>query len=261
MRFLNSWFEQTFGHANSLRHQGNPARGLFVLGTDTDVGKTYVSCLLVRYLREQLLAERGPELGLTRGVGVYKPVASGWTPGEPGDPEHLLAAAGEAWPLERVCPQRFLAPLAPPLAAQREGRQVDPQLLLSGAQWWTERCDILLVEGAGGALSPLSTYTTVLDLAAELKYPVILIAEHRLGMMNHILLTLEAIERRKLECLALIINEVRAPNDRHAQWPQLNESLLGLAPFCPNLPCWISPYAGSTLSPAATYDTMNRWKS
>jgi dethiobiotin synthetase len=138
---------------------------------------------------------------------------------------------------------------------------VDPDLLLTGAQWWQQQCDLLVVEGAGGALSPLSSHSTVLDLAVQLKYPVILIAEHRLGMMNHVLLTREAIERRGLECLALIINEVRPPAERHNDWPVLGESLAGLAPFCANLPCWISLYAGSTLSPAATYDTMSHWKS
>ena len=241
MRFLDEWIGRTDGHANKPENQGNPARGIFVIGTDTDVGKTYVACLLVRHL-----AARGIR------VGVYKPVASGLVAGQRSDAERLMAATGQTWPAERVCPQSFAAPLAPPLAAARAGQHVDKALLAGGVQWWRGRCDALIVEGAGGACSPLSGSSTVLDLAMQLNYPLVLVAGHRLGMINHTLLTLEAIERRGLTALALIVNEVIDPAGREADGVQLAESLEMLAAFCGHLPCWTLEHGATALSLAAT---------
>ena len=241
MRFLDEWVKRTVGHANKPDNHGNPARGIFVVGTDTDVGKTYVSCLLVRHL-----AARGMR------VGVYKPVASGLVAGQLSDAERLLAASGQPWPLERVCPQTFAPALAPPIAARRVHRRVDEELLSGGVQWWRNACDVLLVEGAGGALSPLSDTLTVLDLACQLGYPLILVAGHRLGMINHTLLTLEAIERRSLTTLALVINEAIDPACRATDSVELAESVAMLQAFCGNLPCWTLGHGGTALSPAAT---------
>jgi dethiobiotin synthetase len=241
MNFLDEWVNRTDGHANKPENQGNPARGIFVIGTDTDVGKTYASCLLIRQLAQRGLC-----------VGVYKPVASGLVPGQPTDAERLIAASGRAWPLERACPQSFTAPLAPPLAAAREGRHVDPHLLAAGVQWWRDRCDVLLVEGAGGALSPLSMQTTVLDLASRLEYPLVLVAGHRLGMINHTLLTLEAAAHRGLKTLALIVNSLSPPDDCDADCVQLAESLQSIKAFCSNVPCWTLAHGATTLSQAAT---------
>ena len=237
MNFLDEWMNRTDGHANKPENQGNPARGLFVIGTDTDVGKTYVACLLVRQL-----ARRGLR------VGVYKPAASGLVPGVAGDAQRLIDASGQAWPLAHVCPQAFAAPLAPPLAAARAGARVDEGLLRRGAQWWRERCDVLVVEGVGGALSPLSENVTVLDLACAFQYPLVLVAGHRLGMINHALLTLEAVERRGLQMLALIVNEAACSAADDPGSVQLAESLQLLKTFCRNLPCWSVAHDGTALS-------------
>ncbi|MCA9194213.1 MAG: dethiobiotin synthase [Planctomycetales bacterium] len=172
--------------------------GLFFVGTDTDVGKTYFACRL---------AEMCAASGIS--VGVYKPTASGLAIDSPAsDPYLLRQAARLDVPLERVCPQNFLAPIAPPLAAEQEDRSVDEELLLSGAQWWFENCSFLICEGAGGLLSPLSHGWCVLDLVQEIKLPVMLIARNKLGALNSILLTVRALEESGMELEGIVLNQL-----------------------------------------------------
>src|SRR5262245_41846826 len=116
-----------------------PPPGLFITGTDTDVGKTYVAAMIARSL-----------VAAGYNVGVYKPVASGCQgDGEPLDSEDaaiLWRAANSAGELARVCPQRFAAPLAPHLAARAQGQELDSSLLRDGVEYWRERSDVVLVE-------------------------------------------------------------------------------------------------------------------
>jgi dethiobiotin synthetase len=159
--------------------------GLFITGTDTGVGKTYVGCLIARSLRA-----RGVR------VGVYKPVASGCQrEGDTlvsGDALALWRAAGEPGDLEHVCPQRFAAPLAPHLAARAEGREVEESLLRSGLDYWRDRSDIVLVEGAGGLMSPLTEEDYVADLAADFGFPLVVVTRNALGTIHQTLATLIA---------------------------------------------------------------------
>jgi dethiobiotin synthetase len=157
--------------------------GLFITGTSTEVGKTHVAAMIARSL-----------VASGRRVGVYKPVASGCRE-ESGqriadDAVQLWEAAGRPGELNRVCPQRFLAPLAPSRAAALEGKRVDPALLRSGVDYWTASSDIVLVEGAGGLMSPLSDEDYNLDLAADLGFPLVIIAANELGVINATLQTL-----------------------------------------------------------------------
>ena len=204
-------------NANNLYESGNRfsrtrlgSSGLFIVGTDTEVGKTFVTCEIARRLVKSGFR-----------VGVYKPVASGAAEPQRSDAELLKAASGQTCDLQHVCPQQFNAPLAPPIAAALEGREVDEALLLSGANWWLGRCDLLLVEGAGGALSPISSQLTVLDLATQFAFPLLLVVADRLGAVNHTLLTIEAAEKRGLRIEAIILNQL--PNV-HA--PQSNAELI-----------------------------------
>jgi dethiobiotin synthetase len=157
--------------------------GLFITGTGTGVGKTYVGALIVKALRDA-----------GKRVGVYKPVASGCEVRDgkliSPDAVALWGAAGRPGTLEHVCPQLFAAPLAPHLAAQAEGRQVDPLLLRTGIEFWRATSDVVIVEGAGGLMSPISDDDYNLNLIDEFKYPLLIISANELGTINHTLLTL-----------------------------------------------------------------------
>jgi len=161
------------------------ARGLFITGTGTGVGKTYVGALIAKALREA-----------GKRVGVYKPVASGceMRDGKLVSPDAvaLWEAAGRPGTLEQVCPQLFAAPLAPHLAARDEGRRVDPRLLREGIEFWRGASDVVIVEGAGGLMSPISDDDYNANLIAEFKYPLLVVSANELGTINHTLLTLIA---------------------------------------------------------------------
>ncbi len=123
--------------------------GLFVVGTDTGVGKTYVAARIVAALAADGLR-----------VGVYKPAASGCQRVGRAlvsdDAVALWRAAGQPGELRAVCPQRFTAPLAPHLAAREERKEIDARLLRRGIDYWRKRSDVVIVEGAGGLMSPIS---------------------------------------------------------------------------------------------------------
>jgi dethiobiotin synthetase len=184
-----------------------PARGLFVTGTSTEVGKTYVTCLLAEWFKLQGCR-----------VGVYKPVASGCERREgelvAEDALALWEAAGRPGTLGEVCPQAFAAPLAPPLAAHIERRTVDRRLLRTGLAAWAPRCDWVLVEGAGGLLSPVSDSDLVADLAADFGYPLIVVAPNSLGVINQTLLTVLAARRHEppLAVAGVILNDATSPD-------------------------------------------------
>ena len=175
--------------------------GLFITGTDTDVGKTYVTALIARDLTDAGVV-----------VGVYKPVCSGSIPAPNGQPvwpdvEALAHSVDNRWPVERICPQRLSAPLAPPVAARQEGKEVDGRLLREGVRWWDRRVELLLVEGVGGLLCPLTESETVADLACDVGFPLLVVARRELGAINHTLLTLEAARHRGLTVAGIIVNE------------------------------------------------------
>jgi len=102
----------------------------------------------------------------------------------------LWEAAGRPGTLAQVCPQRFAAPLAPHLAARAEGRRVDRQLLREGINFWRATSDIVLVEGAGGLMSPVCEEDYNADLAAEFGYPLVVISANELGTINATLQTM-----------------------------------------------------------------------
>jgi dethiobiotin synthetase len=159
------------------------AVGLFITGTGTGVGKTYVAALIARALH-----------AAGKRVGVYKPVASDceMRGGElvSADAVALWDAAGRPGTLDEVCPQRFAAPLAPHLAARAEGRRVDSKLLWDGISYWRESSEIVLVEGAGGLMSPLSDDDYNADLAADFGFPLVIVSANVLGTINATLQTL-----------------------------------------------------------------------
>jgi dethiobiotin synthetase len=153
----------------------------FITGTDTGVGKTLLTAVLTRYWRE-------------RGVNAaaLKPVCSGGRE----DARVLRAASKGALTLDEINPWHFRDPVAPLLAARRERKQVRLAEVLAQIRALQKRFDILLVEGAGGLLSPLGEDFNSWDLMAGLRATPIVVCPNRLGAVNQILLTLEALSRR-----------------------------------------------------------------
>lgn len=181
--------------------------GLFVTGTDTDVGKTFVTCWIARQMRAAGLK-----------IGAYKPACSGCQTASTGekvwlDVQYLRSATGDVFEESLICPQRFAAPLAPPAAAALEGRQVDEQLLASGLDAWKGRVDYLLIEGVGGLLCPLGETLTVLDLVATSGYPLLIVSRMSLGTINHTLLTIEVARARGIPIAGVLMNQSTAAED------------------------------------------------
>lgn len=187
-------------------NQRFPARGLFVTGTDTEVGKTYVASLLAKSL-----------VSAGHTVGVYKPAASGGRT-EQGlcvcdDAIHLWTAAGKPGSIHDVCPQMFELPVAPHLAAIAEGKSIDEALLTDGLEKWTGKCDIVIVEGAGGWLSPISRKLYIADIAERIGYRVLIVTANRLGTINQTLQTEQAVTSRigKEQIAGIVVNDVCEP--------------------------------------------------
>ena len=183
-------------------------RGLFITGTDTEVGKTYVTALIAK----ALVADG-------RRLGVYKPVASGCGEEDGAlvadDAVCLWQAAGRPGDLEHVCPQRFTASLAPHRAAAAEGRAVDERMLRDGIAYWRERSDVVLVEGAGGLMSPMSENDYNADLVRDLGYPLVVVAPNVLGTINGTLQTLITAETfgEGLDVAGVVLSNVRLGDD------------------------------------------------
>ncbi|MGC9217337.1 dethiobiotin synthase [Acidithiobacillus sp.] len=180
--------------------------GLFVTGTDTGVGKTWVAATLTR-----LLVQRGLL------VRPHKPVESGCASGEggllPQDAVALWEAAGSTESLQQVCAYPLRAALSPERAAALEGRTLTLDQLVTACQSGIGADDFLLVEGAGGLLSPLAAGTTNADLAAALRLPVLVVAADRLGVINHTLLTVEALQHRALPLVGVVLNQAGPMTD------------------------------------------------
>ena len=168
----------------------------FVTGTDTGVGKTYATCVLLHAARRR---------GQTA-VGM-KPVATGVdNDGHNEDVERLIAASSLSAPRELVNPYCFRAPVAPHLAAAEEGRTIRFDQLDHALDALRARADLVLVEGIGGFRVPLAPTLDTADLARLFGLPVILVVGLRLGCLNHALLTNEAIRRRGLPLAGWVAN-------------------------------------------------------
>ena len=191
-------------------------KGIFITGTDTGVGKTYIAAQLARALTLQ-------------GVNVIprKPVESGCTKqdGEliPADALALKIAANYSGSLQQVCPHPFEPAISPALAAKLANHELRISALKSACLNGVSETDFLLVEGAGGFYSPLCADGLNADLAKALNLPVILVVEDRVGCINHCLLVLEAAQRRDIHIAAIVLNRINpAPPsmDNHSELAQ-----------------------------------------
>jgi dethiobiotin synthetase len=227
-------------------------RGLFVTGTDTDVGKTAVAAAVARALRDD-----------GRRVGVYKPVASGTRGGGPTDAEMLWQAAGRPLDLATVCPQSFAAPLAPAAAAALEGRTVDGHALRLGIEPWWPVSDVVVVEGAGGLYSPLTTTTLVADLAADLGLPLVIVDAARLGAIGRTLMAVEAARARDLVVAAIVLSHVQPPT--HAPADPLGDVAIArhaaaaLAARLGDVPVAILGHGADRIAPRLDWAAVAGW--
>jgi dethiobiotin synthetase len=201
---------------------------VFVTGSGTDIGKTYVTAGLIRALR-----------GAGRPVTALKPVASGFDPARPeeSDAGVLLEALAGRHTIEDISPWRFRAPLSPDMAAAREGRRIEFDALLAFCRNWPDG-GTLLAEGVGGVMVPLDEHHTVLDWVAALGWPVLVVVGTYLGAISHALTTVEVIRQRGLAPLALAVNESE-------QGVDANETITTLSRFVGATPIHLVPRQAS----------------
>jgi dethiobiotin synthetase len=181
-------------------------RGVFVTGTGTEVGKTVVAAALANTARRS-----------GRRIAVFKPAVSGlvdyplrpevWG-AAPELPDHALLrlAAGSSQGDDEIAPYRYGPPVSPHLAAELEGQMIDPDRLRGAALAATEGADLLICEGVGGFLVPLTPRYLVRDLARDLGLAVVVVAAPGLGTINHTLLTIESVRAAGLEVSSVVLN-------------------------------------------------------
>jgi dethiobiotin synthetase len=174
--------------------------GLFITGTDTGVGKTVATCAIAAAMRRQRESLR---------IGVCKPVATGCRREREGwvseDAEALAYWSDCRQSLQVINPLRYREPLAPATAAERAGEPLDWAAIAESIRLLDEANDIVLVEGVGGVMTPLDEHRSVLDLAAWLGYPVVVVTRPGLGTLNHTALTCAAIRAAGLRLAGLVI--------------------------------------------------------
>ena len=180
-----------------------PRKGIFITGTDTDAGKTYVGTQIVTLLHQDKI-----------NAVPRKPVESGCKRvGDelvPQDAVQYYEAANRKFALSEVCPFRFEPAISPQRAARLAHQPVYTEELHAKCIQGTGRDDFLVVEGAGGFYSPLCEDGTNASLAKRLGLPVLLVANDKLGCINHVLLTVEAIHSHGLSVCAVILSQTSA---------------------------------------------------
>ncbi|MGB7502704.1 MAG: dethiobiotin synthase [Azonexus sp.] len=209
----------------------------FLTGTDTEIGKTFITCALLH---------RARQLGM-KAAGL-KPVAAGTdAAGKNEDVESIRAASNVALPPQIINPYCFAPAIAPHLAAAEAGVSIDFARIAAACACARAQADLLIVEGAGGFRVPLGVDRTpgalpsgrdTADLAVALALPVILVVGLRLGCINHALLTAEAIAARGLTLAGWVANRIdpamtRADENIAALRERLGAPLLGIVPYLP----------------------------
>jgi dethiobiotin synthetase len=164
---------------------------LFVTGTDTGVGKTFTITQLLRLLR-----------AAGKSCAGFKPICCG----DRHDAELLLAASSSGLTIDEINPLWLKTPAAPLTAAQMGEVKIDIDLLLAALRVLQQRVHYVLVEGVGGWLVPIRADYFISDLAAEMRFPVLVVAQNRLGCLNHTMLTVRSIANQGLHCAGIALN-------------------------------------------------------
>jgi dethiobiotin synthetase len=205
---------------------------IFVTGTDTGVGKTTVTCGVAAALGQRQIK-----------VGVFKPAETGCQVQadgslEPEDARRLQFFSGSGLDVRKICPYAFREPLAPLVAAQHAGVQINLGELVRSYDAIAAEHDLTFIEGAGGLLVPITPTETYADLAAHLEVPILVVVGSRLGALNHALLTIRHAQTLGLRVLGYVMNFLSGQTDAAAE---TNVGVLGdwLGP-----PLGIVPYLG-----------------
>lgn len=174
-------------------------QGVFVTGTDTGVGKSLVAAALAA-----AASSRGAR------VGVFKPCESGCALPDGGlharDADFLRRMSGSTAPLEDICPYRLREPLAPAVAADREGLSVSARHISAVFRRLCRSCDMMIVEGAGGLLVPMADGVLTIDLIRQLELPALVVARLSLGTINHCLLTVRQLQAQGLALTGIVFS-------------------------------------------------------
>lgn len=203
------------------------ARGLFVTGTDTGIGKTRVAVALIHALRAQGLR-----------VAAMKPVSAGSAPGELNeDVSALMQASNVDAELCDMNPYAFAEPIAPHIAAGLAGVRIDLEVIAAAYTRLAAAADVVVVEGAGGWRVPLNDQEDMADLAVRLGLPVVLVVGMRLGCISHALLTAESIAGRRLPWAGWVANQMDPDMARSAEnvvalRARLPDPCLGVQAYC-----------------------------
>jgi len=176
-------------------------RGIFITGTDTEVGKTIITGLFGRFLLEnglrvvtQKWVQTGKR-GFSEDIGTHQKIMG------------IKREKNEKYLIDTM-PYTFELPASPHLAARMENTEINPQRIMTAFHRLQEAFDFVVVEGTGGALVPINDCELVVDIAGQLSLPVIIVAENKLGAINHTLLTVEALKKRNIKVLGVIFNRI-----------------------------------------------------
>jgi len=174
-------------------------KSVFIAGTDTGVGKTFITTLICRYLDQQ-------------GVRVVpqKWIQTGTDDGR-SDIKTIITTVGEDYPAairKLMEPYRFRYPASPHLAARREKKRISRQRIMNYYRKLASLYETVIVEGSGGLLVPINRSQTMLDIVTELKLPVLLVVGNKLGCINHTLLSIAALKQRNLSLAGVIFNNL-----------------------------------------------------
>lgn len=211
------------------------SKGFFVTGTDTEVGKTFVSTLLLKALGKH-----------HRVIGM-KPIAAGCLPTlddaiwQNEDVENLCAASNVCAPRECVNPYLFYPAIAPHIAAAQENIQIEIEKIARAYDKLKDCAEVILVEGAGGLLVPINQKQTIADLPALLDIPVILVVGICLGCINHALLTTEVMRYRGLKLAGWIANQVEPELIEYPEIVATLKTQLGEETFLGEIPFFAEP--------------------
>jgi dethiobiotin synthetase len=188
-------------------------KGIFVTGTDTGVGKTYIAAAIASALREYGIVP-----------GVMKPISSG----DRSDAKSLIKAAGVDDTLETVNPIFLKYPLAPMVAARLAGKKLDLGKIWKGYAALKKKYRFLIVEGAGGIMVPVTENSSMLEIIKKLSLPVVVVGKPSLGTINHTLLTVDKLRREKVKLAGIILSGRKNSTLAEKTNPEILRELTGL---------------------------------